>query len=318
LITDAIASVRRKPVREIWTALDAFARARVMLRGIRRGERIRCYGRVLVEGRSGIEIGERAVFLKGMLPTELRCAEGAELVIGPKTMFNYGVSIVSQRSIRIGARCRFGSLVQIRDDDGRRTHPIVIGNDVWVAHGAMLEPGAVVGDGSVVAAGAVLSTVVPPGMLAFGNPARTFPLERTRGGITAIEPPMTRQSHVRLAFEVEESGASSEIRGVSREADAAATSAAPSRDEVRAVIIEWLDDTRHFGEAANLIQGDDMSLREGGILDSLGLVDLVLMLEQRFEIDINRELVTRPENQTLCHFLDLVTMPSSRSFGASE
>jgi acetyltransferase-like isoleucine patch superfamily enzyme/acyl carrier protein len=308
--------MRRKGVREVWTALDAFARARIMLRGTRRGERIRCYGGVLVEGRSGIEIGARVVFLDGMLPTELRCAQGAELVIGPQTMFNYGVSIVSQRSVRIGARCRFGSLAQIRDEDGRRTVPIVIGDDVWVAHGALLEPGAVIGDGSVVAAGAVVSTEVPPGMLAFGNPARTFPLESAHGGATATEPPISRQSYVRLAFETEESGASSPNSGV-RAAGASTGTAAPSRDEVRAVIIEWLDDTRHFGEAAGLLTSDDMSLREGGILDSLGLVDLVLMLEGRYGIAINRELVTRRENQTLDFFLDLVTMPS-RSYGASK
>jgi acetyltransferase-like isoleucine patch superfamily enzyme/acyl carrier protein len=309
MIVESINALRQKTPSEIWTALDSFARARVMLRGTKRGERIRCYGRVLVEGRAGITVGERAVFLKGMLPTELRCEEGAELLIGPQTMFNYGVSIASQHSIRIGARCRFGSLVHIRDHDGRRTVPVVIGDDVWVAHGALLEPGAVVGDGSVVAAGAVVSTVVPPRTLAFGNPARTFPLENGGTGVAAVEGPVTRRSYVRLAREPEVFGDYEPTAAAETPKDIIG----PSRDEVRAIIIEWLDETRHFGEAANLLTSDDVSLRERGILDSLGLVDLVLMLEQQFGIDINRDLVTRSENQTLRYFLDLVTMPP-RSF----
>ena len=47
-----------------------------MLRHTRRGKRIRCYGRVLVEGGAGIVIADRVVFLKGMLPTEMvKCWE---------------------------------------------------------------------------------------------------------------------------------------------------------------------------------------------------------------------------------------------------
>ena len=280
-----------------------------MLRGTKRGERIRCYGRVLLEGRSGIEVGDRAVFMKGMLPTELRCANDAELVIGPQTMFNYGVSIVSQRSVRIGARCMFGSLVQIRDEDGRRTEPVVIGDDVWVAHGALLEPGAVVGDGSVVAAGAVLSSAVPPRTMAFGNPARTFPLEGAGIGVAAMEAPGKGPPPVLLAREIDGLLPTYETPGMTEAGDESTNNGGTSRDRVRATIIDWLDETRHFGEAANLLTSDEVSLREGGILDSLGLVDLVLMLEERFGIDINRELVTRPESQTLSHFLDLVTLP---------
>ena len=76
---------------------------------------------------------------------------------------------------------------------------------------------------------------------------------------------------------------------------------------------EWLDDTRHFGEAANLITDDGMSLREGGLLDSLGLVELVLMLEERFETPIDRELAARPDCQSMQAIVDLVTIPCPSS-----
>jgi acetyltransferase-like isoleucine patch superfamily enzyme/acyl carrier protein len=283
----------RTTVREIGTTLDSFARARWMLRHTRRGKRIRCYGRVLVEGAPGIVVSDRVVFLKGMLPTELRCGAGAELVIGAKTIFNYGVSVDSQRSIRIGSRCRFGSLVQLRDDDGRRAAPIVIGDDVWLAHGALIEPGVIIGDGSVVAAGAVVSGFVPARMLAFGNPVQIFPLEHADGQATA------------------DMGATANGGpAVHPTKDDGARNGAPSRNEVRTAILDWFDETRLFGDAGRLITSDTLSLREAGLLDSLGLVELILMLEARFHTPIDRELVTRPGYQSMGAIIDLVTKSS--------
>ena len=54
--------------------------------------------------------------------------------------------------------------------------PIHIGDDCWIAHGAVIEPGVTVGKGSVVAAGAVVTKDVPELSLALGNPARTMKL----------------------------------------------------------------------------------------------------------------------------------------------
>src|SRR5258708_1619946 len=51
------------------------------------------------------------------------------------------------------------------------------------------------------------------------------------------------------------------------------------------------DDSRHFGQAANLLTNDFVSLRRSGVLDSLGLVQLVLMLEDRFGLPIDRDLL---------------------------
>jgi maltose O-acetyltransferase len=248
------------------------ARARFELRGTALGARVRCYGSMLVRGRSGIQIGSRTTFLGGMFPTELRCADGAELVIGPSSVFNYGVSIVVRRSVRIGARFRCGSLVHVRDDDGLRAAPVTIADDVWIAHGAIVEPGTTIGAGSIVAAGTVVSGVVPPKAMAIGNPAQCIPLEAS--SIAASQ----------------------------------ANTNAPrfSRDEVRKVIIDWLDDTRHFGEAASLIKSDRVSLRGSGILDSLGLVQLLMMLETRFGVTINRDVLASPDSQSMKTFLDLV------------
>lgn len=48
----------------------------------------------------------------------------------------------------------------------------VIGNDVWIGHGAMVVSGVTVGDGACIGAGAVVSKDVPPYAIVAGNPAR--------------------------------------------------------------------------------------------------------------------------------------------------
>jgi acetyltransferase-like isoleucine patch superfamily enzyme len=49
--------------------------------------------------------------------------------------------------------------------------PIIIGNDVWIGHGAFIKPGVTLGDGAVVAAYAVVTKDVPPYAIVAGNPA---------------------------------------------------------------------------------------------------------------------------------------------------
>jgi acetyltransferase-like isoleucine patch superfamily enzyme len=50
--------------------------------------------------------------------------------------------------------------------------PAVIGNDVWIGHGATLLYGVSIGSGAVVAAGSVVARDVPPYAIVAGNPAR--------------------------------------------------------------------------------------------------------------------------------------------------
>jgi phosphonate metabolism protein (transferase hexapeptide repeat family) len=54
----------------------------------------------------------------------------------------------------------------------RRAYRVVIGNDVWVGHGAIILPGRTIGDGAVVAAGAVVTKDVAAYAIVAGNPAR--------------------------------------------------------------------------------------------------------------------------------------------------
>jgi acetyltransferase-like isoleucine patch superfamily enzyme len=151
-------------------------RARWLFRGCETGERLYAASRVLVRADGRIALGDRLQFWMGTIPQELVCERGASLTVGADTMFNYAVSLRATARIAIGARCMFGSHVCVHDAEGA---PIEIGDDVWVAHGAVIEPGLRVGTGSVVSAGSVVTADVPDFSLAVGNPARCVPLAKT-------------------------------------------------------------------------------------------------------------------------------------------
>jgi acyl carrier protein len=86
--------------------------------------------------------------------------------------------------------------------------------------------------------------------------------------------------------------------------------------EIRQVVIDWLDDNVHFGEAAALIPDDDASFLEHGILDSLGFVRLVVHLEERFKIVIDRKVLTRENFDSLSRMVHFVSTAMPGSSGA--
>jgi maltose O-acetyltransferase len=173
------------------------ARARLVLRRCALGHNVYVGGDLecLLEG--DVTLGDRVCFFDGMLASELRCHAGARLSIGEKSTFNYGFSIEAHQSVRIGRHCMIASMVRISDSHRGNTAPVVIGDDVWIAHGAIIEPGVEIGTGAVISAGSVVTTSVPPGHLALGNPARVLRLEALGSGHRGAEEassPMARSA----------------------------------------------------------------------------------------------------------------------------
>lgn len=154
----------------------ALIRAGIVLRGCRHGERTTVHGALHVANEGTVRIGAGVTFVGGMLPSELVAHPGALLEIGDESTFNYGVSLEAHQAIRIGRRCMLASFVRVSDRGRGGAAPVTIGDEVWIAHGAIIEPGVSIGAGSVVAAGSVVTRDVPPGSIAAGNPARSMSL----------------------------------------------------------------------------------------------------------------------------------------------
>lgn len=123
---------------------------------------------------------------------------GRDFYCGPRCMISRGRSIIIGHGFYMGHDCHLGAPAIIGDDvlfascvalvggdhriddiegpikySGRDLiKKIVIEDDVWIGHGAILMHGVTVGKGAVVAAGAVVTKDVEPYSVVGGNPAR--------------------------------------------------------------------------------------------------------------------------------------------------
>ena len=59
-------------------------------------------------------------------------------------------------------------------EQGMRTDPVTIGNDVWIGMRSIIMPGVNIGDGSVIGAGAVVTKDVPAYAIVGGVPAKVI------------------------------------------------------------------------------------------------------------------------------------------------
>lgn len=149
---------------------------RIQFRGCVIGPRVQVTGRVIVQGRPNIAIGDRSKFLGGLRPTRLIAGPSGALHVGSRCVINYGAYVEAQECVVIGSDCLFGSAVHVSDVWEGSHAPVIIEDHVWLAHGAQVRPGVRIGRGAVVAAGTVVSADVPPETLAVGEPPRFLPL----------------------------------------------------------------------------------------------------------------------------------------------
>jgi len=112
-----------------------------------------------------------------------RCDYGSNIAIGDGTFVNFDCVMLDIAPIALGASCWLATQVQLlaathpidpgpRRDGWEYGAPITIGDNVWLGGGVIVCPGVTIGDDSVVGAGAVVTRDLPPGVVAYGNPAR--------------------------------------------------------------------------------------------------------------------------------------------------
>jgi maltose O-acetyltransferase len=140
-------------------------------------------------GRSPAELGaalaERlgAVGEGTLIRPPFHCDYGFNIRLGARVFLNFGCVILDVVEVTIGDGTQIGPAVQIlaadhpRRPEERATglefgRPVRIGRNVWIGGGAILLPGVSIGDDALIGAGSVVTSDVPAGATAFGNPAR--------------------------------------------------------------------------------------------------------------------------------------------------
>ncbi len=111
------------------------------------------------------------------------CDYGSNLRMGTDCFVNFGLVALDAALITVGDDVQIGPQVQLltpthpTDPDLRRAkweaaEPISIGDNVWLGGGCIVLPGVAIGEDTVVGAGTVVTTSLPAGVVAVGNPAR--------------------------------------------------------------------------------------------------------------------------------------------------
>jgi acetyltransferase-like isoleucine patch superfamily enzyme len=143
----------------------------------------RATGKVHVQNKGRIVLGERVQVLSHFAHSVLATFPGGVLEVGDRTVLNYGVDIAATRLVHIGSDCLIGTHVIILDNDfhevtdrerAPEARPVIIGDHVWIGNRATILPGVTIGDGAVIGAGSVVMSDVPERSLAMGNPARVI------------------------------------------------------------------------------------------------------------------------------------------------
>jgi acetyltransferase-like isoleucine patch superfamily enzyme len=106
--------------------------------------------------------------------------EPALLRIGRGAVVNDHVLLSAVAPLVIGDYASISAHVQVHtgylEAEGRpRVHayaPVTIGDNAWVASGAIISPGVTIGENAIVGAGAVVTRDVAPDVLVAGVPAR--------------------------------------------------------------------------------------------------------------------------------------------------
>jgi len=169
---------------------------RILGRRFRAGSRFRVFGRLSVRGPGEVIFGDNVAMWHRV--NAWTYSADAKLVVGDNVMMS-GTRFACVREIRVG-RDSILADASIYDTDFHSTRvdrrsrsapirvaPVDIGDNVWVAAGAILLPGTTIGENSVVGAGAVCMRGFPANKVILGNPAKVAMPIPSIGGSALVD-----------------------------------------------------------------------------------------------------------------------------------
>jgi acetyltransferase-like isoleucine patch superfamily enzyme len=139
--------------------------------------------------KNGIQIGENSIVMHGSIlhVYNFRNMPHSSIKIGKDCLVGEYSVIRGQGGVTLGDRVYTSPFTQILAvnhvindpqvpiiDLGITAEGIVIEDDVWIGSGAIITDGIHIGHGSVIAAGAVVTTDIPPNVIAAGIPAKVI------------------------------------------------------------------------------------------------------------------------------------------------
>lgn len=113
------------------------------------------------------------------------CDYGKHISVGKRFFANFGLTVLDEAHVTIGDDCFIGPNVSIytachsTDPDKRNTRDewargVTIGNSCWIGGSVTILPGVTIGNRCTIGAGSVVTTDIPDGSVAVGNPAHVI------------------------------------------------------------------------------------------------------------------------------------------------
>lgn len=114
-----------------------------------------------------------------------RCDYGYNIHVGENFYANFDCIMLDVCEIRIGKNVMLAPNVQLYTayhpvDVKKRISgieygsPIIIGDNVWIGGGAIINPGVKIGDNVVIGSGSVVTKDIPSNCVAVGNPCKVI------------------------------------------------------------------------------------------------------------------------------------------------
>ena len=108
---------------------------------------------------------------------------GAHISLGDNVFLNFACVILDTCAVTIGAGSlvapgvHFYAATHPTDPEVRRSGlemgaPITVGENVWIGGRTVILPGVTIGDNTTIGAGSVVTSSLPAGVVAVGNPCR--------------------------------------------------------------------------------------------------------------------------------------------------
>ncbi|MFF2911559.1 sugar O-acetyltransferase [Paenibacillus sp. NPDC057934] len=115
----------------------------------------------------------------------LFCTYGYNTTVGDNFFLNVNCKLMDSGKITIGNNVFIAPNVCLITEEHAMdveqrlagleyTHPVHIGDNVWICAGAIVLPGVTIGANSVIGAGSVVTKDIPPDSLAVGNPCKVI------------------------------------------------------------------------------------------------------------------------------------------------
>lgn len=174
----------------------AYNRMYMRMKGVSFGEGFRIIGSVKLIGGGKISIGNNFMMTSGLHVNPISANLQGSFYTGSHDAVirigdNVGMSSTRMwidKGLTIGNNVKIGACVLLIDTDshpidyrvrrssneGTKSAPIIIGDDVWIGAHTIVLKGVTIGARSVIGAGSVVTKSIPADCIAAGNPCRVI------------------------------------------------------------------------------------------------------------------------------------------------